>query len=79
AHVARPAVGATGTATWRLSKSIQAVGWMRALRPGASSGGEDPTEPVSDTTAPSVPGGVAAVADGPAQVTVSWSASTDDV
>ncbi|MCF6737730.1 hypothetical protein E9565_21690, partial [Blastococcus sp. KM273129] len=33
AHVARPAVGATGTATWRLSKSIQAVGWMRALRP----------------------------------------------
>ncbi|MCF6736924.1 hypothetical protein E9565_17495, partial [Blastococcus sp. KM273129] len=33
----------------------------------------------TDTTAPSVPGGVAAVADGPAQVTVSWSASTDDV
>ncbi|WP_236836717.1 hypothetical protein, partial [Blastococcus sp. KM273129] len=34
---------------------------------------------VVDTAAPSVPGGVAAVADGPAQVTVSWSASTDDV
>lgn len=33
AHVARPTTGATGTATWRLSKSIQAVGWLRALRP----------------------------------------------
>ncbi|WP_280658632.1 PKD domain-containing protein [Geodermatophilus sp. DF01_2] len=31
----RPTAGATGTASWRMSYSIQAAGWLRALRPAA--------------------------------------------
>jgi len=38
-----------------------------------------PSAPVTDTEAPSVPGGVAAVAAGSTQVNVSWAASTDNV
>jgi hypothetical protein len=33
---ARPTAGATGPATWRLSASYTAAGWLRALRPATS-------------------------------------------
>jgi PKD repeat protein len=35
AHQLRPTAGATGTASWTLSPSYAAGGWMRALRPAA--------------------------------------------
>jgi len=38
-----------------------------------------PSAPVSDTEAPSVPGGVAATAAGSTQINVAWTASTDNV
>ena len=52
---ARPAPGATGPATWRLSASYTAAGWLRALRPaGPSDGGTgspDPAVPTASFTA----------------------------
>jgi hypothetical protein len=33
AYQARPTAGATGTATWTLSKALTSTGWLRALRP----------------------------------------------
>jgi hypothetical protein len=33
AYQARPAVGATGNATWQLSAAFTSAGWMRALKP----------------------------------------------
>jgi uncharacterized repeat protein (TIGR03806 family) len=46
---------------------------------GGGSGGDSPPPPppVADTTAPTIPGGVTAVAQSAAQILVSWTASTD--
>jgi hypothetical protein len=73
AYQPRPTAGATGTATWRLSSSNTAAGWLRALRPAATTG------PAPDTAPPSTPTSASATADGPQQVTVRWTASTDNV
>ena len=53
-----------------------------ALLVGCGGGGSDydppPTPPpAADTTAPSVPGGLTAVAQSSTQILVSWTASTD--
>lgn len=42
AFVSRPTAGATGDATWSLSRVHQAAGWMRALRPADSGGASAP-------------------------------------
>ncbi|SDY66692.1 hypothetical protein SAMN05661080_04216 [Modestobacter sp. DSM 44400] len=35
AYQPRPTAGATGSATWKISSSLTAAGWMRALRPAS--------------------------------------------
>lgn len=65
-----PTAGATGT---RLFTTDQAAAV------GVASFVLEPAGAPGDTTAPSVPGNVAASADSSSQVTVSWSASTDNV
>jgi uncharacterized repeat protein (TIGR03806 family) len=65
----------------RLAVSVS-VPVLMALLVGCSSGPGDegpppPPPPVTDTTPPSVPGGVTATAQTPTQVLVSWTASTD--
>jgi hypothetical protein len=46
---------------------------------GPPAGPVNATTPAPDTTPPSVPGNVSAVADAPTRVTLSWTASIDDV
>ncbi|TFV68758.1 PKD domain-containing protein, partial [Blastococcus sp. CT_GayMR19] len=50
AYQARPTVGATGTATWRLGSSTTAAGWLRALRPAAGGTPPGPTAPTASFT-----------------------------
>ncbi|HEU4778943.1 MAG TPA: PQQ-dependent sugar dehydrogenase [Steroidobacteraceae bacterium] len=65
----------------RLSAGL-GVHALAVLLAGCSSGGGDddpppPPPPAADTTAPSVPAGVTAVAQSSTQILVSWTASTD--
>lgn len=55
---------------------IQVLGISLVACSGSGPGGTDPPS-TNDTTAPSVPAGVAAVAQSSTQILVSWTASTD--
>lgn len=71
AYKAQAAAGASGTATWTHTGSLSGYAWQSALK--------ESTGAAPDTTAPTVPGSVAAVADSATQVTINWAASTDAV
>jgi PKD repeat protein len=69
ARGARPTAGATGSATWNFGVAVISAGWLRALRPAPSGGGQPPVTPAPSAPASSF---TASPESGTAPLTVSF-------